>query len=104
MSPFGQERTLACRAEAANHKLAGALNRVNPYLIVMGCRGRLFFCGNARTEAINTTLVASAFKSSIQEYADAIQGDLKSHDSAAQRQDVRVVVLATQPRHGVIRA
>ena len=102
MSPFGQERTLACRAEAG-HKLAGALNRVNPYLIVMGCRVA-YFSANARTEAINTTLVASAFKSSIQEYADAIQGDLKSHDSAAQRQDVRVVVLATQPRHGVIRA
>lgn len=34
--------------------------------------------------------------------ADAIQGDLEPHDSAAQRQYVGVVVLSTQPRHGVI--
>lgn len=51
----------------------------------MDCRGRLFFYGNAHTEAVNPTLVASAFKSSIQKCADAIQGELKSHDSAAQR-------------------
>ena len=55
-------------------------------------------------EHVDSPLVAPAFERRAEEGADAIAGDLEPDYPAAQRQDVRVVVLAAQARHGVVRA